>query len=122
MSDGEVEDGWSGCGRDRVAFVSHEDFTLVPQSLVGSWFHRLENDEIVWQGVVVAEPQSGVYLCSVDRLALGVKFVQRLVTLEKMSDDDDGQGWRFYDNEEACRVAYAAWVVAAEKLTNTKEN
>lgn len=111
--------GGEGChpaaksgGRDRLEFVSDDAFDLNPHSLVGSWFLRLEDGDVVWLGAVVGEPAQGVYLLSVDRLAPGANRVQRLVKLDQMSDDDDGNGWRFYDDEESCRVAWAAWLVA----------
>jgi hypothetical protein len=99
----------------RKAFVTDEEFSLVPVTLVGSWFHRLENGEIVWQGVVVAEPQAGVYLVQLDRQEPGVENVQRLVTLQQMATDDDGYEWRFYDSEELARNAFGASITAKKE-------
>jgi hypothetical protein len=87
-----------------------DEFALDPNSMVGSWFHRLENDQIVWQGVVVGEPAGGVYLLSIEFLAPGAENVQRLIGLDQMQKDEDGYDWRFYDNEETCRAAYAHWL------------
>jgi hypothetical protein len=94
----------------RKAFVTDDDFQLVPDTLVGSWFHRLENDAVVWQGVVVAEPQPGVYLVQIDKQEPGVWNVQRLVALQTMLVDDDGYDWRFFDSEELAQNAYAHWM------------
>jgi hypothetical protein len=91
----------------RKEFVTSERFVLVPETLVGSWFHRLENGEIIWQGVVVAEPQPGAYLVQIDRQEPGVENVQRLIGLESMLADDDGYDWRFYDTEEQAQNAFA---------------
>jgi hypothetical protein len=93
------------------------EFSLSPSSLVGSWFHRLENDAIVWQGVVVGMggqlPQEGpVYLCQIDRLDQGAEGVQRLIPLSRMVNDEDGYDWRFYDSQAEAKAAYAAWIAA----------
>lgn len=85
------------------------EFSFDPHTLVGSWFHRLENDVIVWQGAVVAEPRSGVYLVQIDKLDTGAENVQRLIPLERMVADEDGYDWRFYDSEDAAKAAYVAW-------------
>ncbi|CAB4197725.1 hypothetical protein UFOVP1313_28 [uncultured Caudovirales phage] len=97
--------------RDRVQFVSSDEFSFSPNSLIGSWFHRLENDQIVWQGVVVGEPAAGVYLISVEVLAPGAENVQRLIDLRQMTRDEEGYDWRFYDNSEECGAAYAYWLL-----------
>lgn len=89
------------------------DFELGPLSLVGSWFHRLENDDIVWQGQVVGEVQAGAYLLQVDVMEPGAVNVQRLVDLRTMMSDDDGYDWRFYDSEHEATAAYAAWQARA---------
>jgi hypothetical protein len=88
------------------------EFSFSPSSMVGSWFHRLENDEIVWQGVVVGEPQPGTYLVQIERLEFGVENAQRLIALETMLNDDDGYDWRFYDNREAALTAFQNWIAA----------
>jgi hypothetical protein len=92
----------------RKAFILDDAFQLVPASLVGSWFHTVENDEVVWQGVVVAEPQPGVYLVQIDKLEPGVMHVQIIVGLREMLDDT--HDWRFYDSEELAQNAYALWM------------
>lgn len=92
----------------RKAFLAACD--LDPGSLVGSWFHRLENDCIVWQGQVVGEPQAGVYLMQIDKLMPGASDVQRLFKMDVLTNDDDGYDWRFYDSESKARAAYAEWV------------
>lgn len=75
---------------------------LMPDTLVGSWFHKLEvpsgayQPEMVWQGIVVAEPQAGVYLLDIEN------YGQRLVSLPQILAED----WHFYDTDEAMRLAY----------------
>jgi hypothetical protein len=96
--------------KSRKEFVTADEFSFNPATLVGSWFHRLENDLMVWQGVIVAEPQPGVYLAQIDRLDLGAENVQRLVTMAQLTADEDGYDWRFYDTEAEAKSAYAAWV------------
>jgi hypothetical protein len=91
----------------RKAFVTDADFVLTPKTLVGSWFHRLEDEEVVWQGVVVAEPQPGAYLVQIDKQEPGVENVQRLIGISQMFSDDDE--WRFYDSEEQAQNAFAHW-------------
>jgi hypothetical protein len=91
------------------------EFSLNPGSLVGSWFHRLDNDAIVWQGCVVGIagdlPMEGpVYLCQIDKLDVGAEKVQRLIPLSRLVNDEDGYDWRFYDSENEARAAFAAWV------------
>jgi hypothetical protein len=94
----------------RKAFVTDDQFVLVPETLVGSWFHRLEADEIVWQGVIVAEPQPGAYLVQIDKQEPGVENVQRLIGLSQMIAGDVEDEWRFYDTEEQAQNAYAHWM------------
>jgi hypothetical protein len=96
-----------GFGRCRKAFI--EDCDLDPNSLVGSWFLALENGSVVWKGVVVGQPAPTTYLVQVDTLEQGVIDAQRLVTLDQMSNADDGYDWRFYDTEEGARDAFVAW-------------
>jgi hypothetical protein len=101
----------------RAEYVQTID--LDPQSLVGSWFHMVEDEEIVWQGVVVGEPQAGVYLCQIDRLGLGVERVQKLIDLNTMiglEDDQTSREFRFYDDADTARVAYANYVATRELM------
>jgi hypothetical protein len=100
----------------RKALVTDADFQLVPETLVGSWFHRLENGEMIWQGVVVAEPQAGVYLVQIDHQEPGARNTQRLIPLMAMINDDDGYDWRFYDTENEARSAYAEWLTTTERI------
>lgn len=104
----EQDSGPEGCGRDRKALAAEVE--LHPGSLVGSWFHKLEADEMVWQGIVVAEPQPGTYLVEVDGSIPGASKVQRVVCLDAMEGDvEDGFEWRFYDTDEQMREAFAEW-------------
>lgn len=110
----EPAPGSPGTGRNRKDYVSVCE--LSAETLVGSWFHALEEDVIVWQGIVVAEPQPGVYLLHVDTLEPGARNVQRLVGLEKMVDDEDNASdWRFFDTEEQARNAYAEWLITEKE-------
>jgi hypothetical protein len=99
-------------GKSRKAIIKGDDFELSPLSLVGSWFHRLDNDRMVWQGVVVGEVAPATYLLQIDRLDVGADNVQRLVPLSALVNDEDGYDWRFYDTEREAQVAYAAWVAS----------
>jgi hypothetical protein len=110
---GGDEDQSEASSKSRKALVEHPDFEFNPASLVGSWFHRLENDEMVWQGVVVGEPQAGTYLVQIDRMGPGAANVQKLITMAMLTNDDDGYGWHFYDTEAQAREAYAAWVLSS---------
>lgn len=74
------------------------EFQLAPESLVGSWFLRVLSDEITHQGMVVAEPQAGVYLVEyIDPVNAQLAY-QQVVPIQMMVDDGDG-GWRFYDTQ-----------------------
>ena len=101
--------------KTRKALITGPDFEFSPGSLVGSWFHRLDNDRMVWQGAVVAEVAPGTYLLQIDRLDAGADNVQRLVPLTALTNDEDGYDWRFYDSEREAQIAYAAWI-AAERV------
>lgn len=88
----------------RRDFILEAD--LDPGSLCGSWFLRFEAEDVVWQGLVIGEPQPGKYLCEV-ALANEPRF-QRVVPIEDMAGDpvDDGFEWRFYDTLEDLRAAF----------------
>lgn len=73
---------------DRLSIVTSEP--LRRDSLVGSYFHG--DEEHQWQGVIVAEPAPGVYLCEFGSWASGSSTSQQLVRLEDMA------GWHFYDD------------------------
>lgn len=94
--------------RDRRAWAADLTLDLDPASLVGSFFHMLENDEIVWQGVVVGQPQSSVYLVQIDTFAPGATNVQKLMPVTDMIDSDDRE-FRFYDTQQAATEAFYAW-------------
>lgn len=85
------------------------EFSFDSASLLGSWFHRLENDTIVWQGMVLAEPSHAVYLVEIEQMAPGAKNVQRLIKLDQMTNDEEGYDWRFYDSREDAMLAYQEW-------------
>lgn len=101
-------------GRDRRKAIS--EVALGPDSLVGSWFMRIERQRPSETGLVVAEVQPGAYMLDVDD-APGVQISQRLVSLNVLLGDeaDDGYSWRFYDSEEAMRLAVARWMTHHER-------
>jgi hypothetical protein len=94
----------------RKAYVEEDGFLFSPGSLVGSWFHALRDDRIVWQGVIVAEPGPGTYLLQVDKLDPGAEDVQILVSVDAMCDSEDGYEYRFYDTEVDAKSAYGKWI------------
>lgn len=85
-----------------------EGMELNPTSLVGSWFHRVTDGEVDWQGVIVSEPAPGVFLVEVDRSIKGIDVLQTLVPIREMIEGE--HEWRFYDADHTMREAYAAWV------------
>lgn len=107
---GDVAGAPAPSSKTRMALLADPEFEFTPMSLIGSWFHRLENDEMIWQGAVVAEPARETYLLEVAQLAPGAKNVQRLMGLEQMLNDEEGYDWRFYDSKESADAAYVAWV------------
>ena len=106
-----MAEGQESWGRDRREAVASAD--LNPVSLVGSYFHRLEHDEIVWQGIVVGEPANGYYLLELEDSVPGASRHQRLFSIRQLADDGE---WRFYDTSDHWRGAYAEWIA------HTKEN
>jgi hypothetical protein len=120
----------------RKLYVLDEDFSLDPGSLTGSTFQVLLDHEIVWQGVVVAEPQAGRYLVEIDKLEEGASSVQRLFTLDTMlglGDEarrmlegamadasapvvDPRLEWRFFDSVSEMNRAFVDWTVTRQEL------
>jgi hypothetical protein len=87
--------------RNRKALA--ESVGLTPDSLSGSFFHRIENGLIYWEGLVVGEVQAGVYLCTITNGLEGITEETRasvLVDLVNMTAKDVGYEWRFFDTEE----------------------
>lgn len=99
----------------RKEFVTGEDFSFNPVSLIGSWFHRLENDEILWQGVIVGEPGPGHYLCEISRMAPGAENVQVIINVKDMLLADEGYEWRFFDSEDKATVAFQDWTLRSRE-------
>jgi hypothetical protein len=120
--------------KHRREYVVDEDYSLDPGTMVGSAFLVTSDGTVLWQGVVVGEPQAGRYLVELDKLEEGVEKVQRLFTLDTMMGLGDegkrmlegGYGearapvvdptieWRFYDSVEAAQEAYRAWADRAD--------
>jgi hypothetical protein len=95
--------------RDRCKLA--ESVVLDPGSLVGSFFLRLENGEIIWDGMVVAEPQAGQYLLSVRGLVGALRSPTQVVwALDRMVAKDEGYEFRFYDTREAMLAATAEYL------------
>jgi hypothetical protein len=144
-SDGTIEKPWGTLTpdgpiiKDRQGFVLDEDFGLHPQSLTGSWFHVVFDEEIIWQGVVVAEPQASRYLVQIDKLEEGAEQVQRLFTLDTMMGLGDEarrllEGamseasapvveprleWRFFDSRDKANAAFVAWATKTRRTERT---
>jgi hypothetical protein len=115
--------------KDRRLFVLDDDFSLEPDTLVGSWFLMVQDSEIAWRGIVVAEPQAGQYVCHLDKLAEGSSNVQRVFSLDTlMGLGDEGRRniegsygnatapvvqpameFRLYDSEAEANRAFAEW-------------
>ena len=106
----EEQQSW---GRDRRESVASSD--LSPLSLVGSYYHLINAGEIVWQGLVVGEPMTGIYLIELDDSVPGATRHQRLVHIRNIVEGEIGE-WRFYDTIDHWRGAYAQW------LTHTQES
>ena len=83
------------------------DAAFNPNSLVGSWLHILDGEEIVAEGIVVAEPSTNIYLVE---LTIEGRKVQRLYPVRLMLEDETQAEWRFYDSDSEMRDAYAAWL------------
>jgi hypothetical protein len=104
--------------RDRAKYVEGFD-ALNPNSLVGSFFHVIEDGMIVWQGEVVAEPGPSTYLVQIEQEEPGVRNAQRLFPIDVMCrDSDDKPKWRFFDTIEHARAAYAEWLSARIESTS----
>lgn len=73
-----------------------------PKSLVGSFFHA--NAARGWQGVVVAEPQPGLYLVELFSWLTGHPNGQKLIGAATMLAED----WTFYDSAEEMNAHYEA--------------
>lgn len=116
--------------KDRLLYVQDEDFSLSPDSLVGSHFHVIVEGELIWQGAVVGEPQPGKYLCQVSKLEEGALNVQRIFSCDTlMGLGEEGRRiiegaiaevkapvvapsieWRLYDSQAHADRAYVAWL------------
>lgn len=83
-------------GRDRLAAAGA--MPLLPDSLVGSFFHGTADRG--WQGCVVAEVAPQVYLVELFSWLHGYSIDQQLVRLEDMT------GWIFYDTAKWMSDAY----------------
>jgi hypothetical protein len=82
------------------------DVQLDPNSLVGSWFHKLDGyGDILWQGAVVGEIQPGIYQLELFDWIEGRGY-QVVVALTDMLHGNPEQEWRFYDTEERMRLGY----------------
>lgn len=85
-----------GVARDRL--LAAEALPLLPDSLVGSYFHGTADKG--WQGCVVAEVAPQVYLVELFSWFVGDSTSQHLVPLAEMT------GWSFYDDARWMNDAY----------------
>ena len=95
-----------GVERDRLATAKTAE--LAYDSLGGSWFHRLESGEMIWDGCVVGEVQAGIYLVAITYGLEGATEearVQLMVDLVQMVAKDVGYEYRFYDTREQMHAA-----------------
>jgi hypothetical protein len=104
----EDEDAGSDYPRDRAKDIAERP--LSPMSLCGSYFLAVENDSIVRHGIVVGEPQSGLYLLQLYGWDAGGGTHQTLVPVTEMVDGT----WRFYDTIEDLETASKPYVKATE--------
>jgi hypothetical protein len=120
----EAETGEEGdpIFKTRRSFVDHPDFSLSPKTLVGSFVHRMDaNDGVIWEGRVVGHMAEGqgenVYLLELTQSLEGQGRIpiQVLVRFASMLHKDDGYEYRFYDNEEAMRGAFAEATASLSK-------
>jgi hypothetical protein len=95
--------------RNRRAFC--QEVALDPASRVGSWFLKLDGFYVEMQGIVVGEPQAGVYLVDTE-LGYAQRRVQVVVKLDQMVEE----GWQFFDTEEAVRFERALLLADQEAL------
>jgi hypothetical protein len=113
----EAKDESHGYGRDRRRFVT-EVCELTSESLVGSYFHAgFERTGLPEsQGVVVAEPQAGIYLVETwDGMNPDEgNPTQRLAGLEEMMEDR----WTFYNSEDAMQQAWISLVTHHKEGVN----
>jgi hypothetical protein len=102
-----------------------EAFPLDPGSLLGSWFHKIENNKITQEGLVIGQPEAGHYLLSVTSGLEGAEksTAQVIVRFEHMVTADEGYEFRFYDAEDLMRAAYAEFVgpLSDDKPTEVKD-
>lgn len=82
--------------RDRLSAVQRQP--LLPDSLVGSFFHA--GSDRGWQGCVVAEVASEIFLVETFGWLIGDSTDQHLVRLTDMTE------WVFYDTAEWMNNAY----------------
>ena len=88
--------------RNRAAQIA--ETALGPDSLVGSYLQRWEQNDIVEQGLVVAEPQAGIYLLAVFHADAETVSHQRLVAVGDMIPSVDDMvsewfsGYLFFDS------------------------
>ena len=95
--------------RDRYAIA--ELVELDPGSLVGSYFHRVENGSIVWDGLVVGD-LGGCYLLDVTSGLAGAEqcSAQIVLPLDALFSKDEGYEFRFYDSASDMREAFAEYL------------
>ena len=80
--------------------------TNVP--LVGQYFHSIGPDGmLLWQGIVIGNPQPGWYLLQLFEWLMGEPNVRRLVRIEEMTT------WLFYPDDVTMAHSYERGVARA---------
>lgn len=124
MPEGTNQDTTEGIARDlsvpsgRNRRELAEQAPLDPNGLPGSWFIRIQDDEMDSWGIVLGEPQPGFFLVEITEGSVlagreqTVRY-QQLFTVEKMTKEN----WRFYDTAEDLHVGFADFVIG-DRNTN----
>lgn len=85
---------------------------LDPSSLCGSWalYHSpggSDTDSKTVQGLIVAEPQAGIYLVQLYNVIDDEPTEQKIIDLATLGKrDDEGGEWAFYDDRDSVRKAF----------------
>lgn len=70
-------------------------------SLIGKFFHSIGDDKLIrWQGQIIAEPKTNVYLVRVFDFMIGQEACQYLIPIDEM------KGWMFYNDNESLIYSY----------------
>lgn len=81
--------------------------------LVGQYFHKIENEKLTWQGLVIGKPEAGFYLVQLFEWLMGEPSIQRIVEIKEMSE------WFFYDSAD--QMIFSWEKGSASKYSSRKE-